>query len=231
MSWNVLIVDDHPIFRQGLSMMIASHPNMEVIAEADDQQEATLKFLEHKPDIVIVDLKLQRGSGLELIKQLRSQSADTKLLVLSMHDDRLFGELAMASGADGYVNKEEAPNTLITALQTIMAGKKYLSNTLIDYLTTNTVANQTTSHKTNQKKPLADLSGCSLPDALLSQRELQVFAKIAEGLSSKAIAESLHISPKTVDTHKEHIKRKLNICDNIKLIQKAVAWALQSSAV
>jgi DNA-binding NarL/FixJ family response regulator len=211
----ILIVDDHPIFREGLKSLLNNEKDLKFCCEASSSEEA-LKQLRNCPcDLVTMDLSLSGGSGLQLIKQFRSYSKSIKILVASMHDETLFAERCIRAGATGYINKEEAPQYIINAIRVVLSGKLYLSDAMKEHLAQrNFLRGENTSH---------------LPEEALSNREMEVFMLIGEGKSSHRIACQLNISSKTVDTHKEHIKKKLGIGDKAELIKKAVSWTMRDS--
>lgn len=215
MQCHILIVDDHPIFREGLKSLLDNEDDLKFCCEASNSEEA-IKQLRNCPcDLVTMDLSLAGGSGLQLIKQFRSYNKTIKILVASMHDETMFAERCIRAGANGYINKEEAPQKIIHAIRVVMSGKYYLSNNLKEYL-----AQRNFMGGENASRP---------PEEVLSNREIEVFMLIAEGKNSHKIASQLNISSKTVDTHKEHIKKKLAIDDKVELIKKAVAWSMNES--
>lgn len=210
----VIIVDDHPVFRAGLNALLKSDSRLAVVGEAAGYLEARDLFLRTKPDVIIVDLSLNEGSGMQLIKAIRNESRKPKILVASMHDDRLYAERVLRLGANGYINKAQAADKILEAIQTILEGSVYLSSEV--------------SAQILQRQ----LQGAPIemdPVELLSTRELEVFYRIGQGMSTRKIASQLSVSPKTVDSHREHIKRKLGIEDGNALMQRAVAWVLEEA--
>jgi DNA-binding NarL/FixJ family response regulator len=197
MAHKILIVDDHPLFRRGLESLIHQEKELQVCGEAASIAEAMKLFQEQHPDIVVADLTLSSGNGLRLIKQIRAHSKTTRILVSSMHDEKLFAERCMRAGANGYVNKEEAASRIIGAIRTILKGSFYLSPAMSSYLAERQL--QGTSSKNTS------------PEENLSNREMEVFILMGKGNTKQNIANELHVSGKTIDTHKEHIKRKLGI--------------------
>lgn len=209
----VLIVDDHPLFRSGLAGLIDDDGGYEVVGEASSIGEAVTKFKRLKPQLITLDLNLSDGNGLSLIKRLRALDNKVSILVVSMHDELLFGERALQAGANGYVSKEQAINDLIKALHEIQRSGSYVSDRL------SKIMSDVPPDTTRAKEPVK-------PEACLSDRELEVFSLIAQGLNSKKIAGKLCISSKTVDSHREHIKQKFGLTDNTALLQKAIVWNL-----
>lgn len=211
----ILIVDDHEVVRYGLEQMIAREPDFEVCAGAADADEGIRLTRELSPDVVIVDISLKGRNGIDLIKELRAWDPKIKILVLSMHDERLFAKRALAAGAMGYVNKVEAMTSAIEAIRRILEGKVYLSDTMTESLL-------------DQARGGQKIAAGSVDD--LSDRELEVFMLLGEGLKTGAIAKRLHLSHKTVGTHCEHIKSKLDLASNVELIRQAVEWRVQNQA-
>jgi DNA-binding NarL/FixJ family response regulator len=212
MPINILIIDDHPLVRQGLTGLLSSEPDFHVCGEAASLAEARQALASATPDVVIVDLTLKDGNGIELIKDLKSQSPPIKTLALSMHDELMFAERVLRAGGMGYVSKEEASHTIVQAVRTVSAGKLYLSPRM-------------TEQVMNRAFSGADLSRSPLER--LSDREMEVFELIGQGLTVRAIASRLQLSPKTIETHREHIKEKLSLANATELTKHAVQWVLQ----
>jgi len=211
----VLLVDDHALVRRGLADLVGDEPDLEVCGEAADAAEALARVAELCPDVVVVDLSLKTGHGLDLIKRLRARDDGPKVLVLSMHDEALFAERALRAGALGYVNKQEAPAKVVEALRQVLAGKVYLSGTMTERLLKRAAGGAET--------------GGRLPSETLSDRELTVFDMIGQGLATREIAERLHLSIKTVETYREHIKAKLGLKNSAELGRHAAQWVLENS--
>ena len=212
----VLLVDDHPVVRHGLRGLINSSGDMEVVGDASSSTEALQALDTANPDLVVVDLSLDEGSGIELIKQIKSRKPAIKMLVHSMHDERLFAERALRAGAMGYLNKQDSAEQIVDALRQIMRGRVYLSTAM---------ANLVLNRVVRGKEEEADAS----PVSRLSDRELEVFTLMGRGLTTRQIAKKLHLSPKTIETHREHIKDKLNISNNNQLVRHSVQWVLEQS--
>ncbi|NIR44266.1 MAG: response regulator transcription factor [Gemmatimonadetes bacterium] len=212
----VLLVDDHALLRRGLAGLIEQEPDMEVCGEAEDAATALDKAKELEPSLAIVDLSLKDGSGLELIKQLSSQLPDIQLLVFSMHDEKIFAERALRAGARGYVNKEESADKVIEGIREVLAGRIFLSGKMADRIL----------HRLVDRDAVLERS----PVASLSDRELEVLELIGKGLTTRQIAEQLHLSRKTIDTYRDHLKRKLQLSTANELVRYAVAWTLGQEA-
>lgn len=208
----ILIVDDHPLVREGLSARIALQPDMEVCGEAADIDEALALLDATKPALMIVDLTLKRGHGLTLIKQAAHRSPDTKMLVLSARDEWLLAERALRAGAQGYVNKQEAQERVIDAMRTVLQGKRYLSDETAQRLVGQTVGAKSAAGGVDS----------------LSDRELEIFELIGQGASTRAIAEQLQLSIHTIETHRENIRTKLHLSTGPELVRHAVQWALET---
>ena len=210
---SVLIVDDHPIVRRGLADMIACQPDLEVCGEAADVAEAMRQVDLSHPDVVIVDLSLRGGHGIELIEQIRARDDHTRMLVSSMHDETLFAERALRAGAMGYITKQEPTENLLEAIRQVLRGEVYLSPRMTGRLL----------------RGLRD--GASIqqdPIRSLSNRELQVFEMIGQGMTTQQIARTLGLSPKTIETHREKLKDKLSLRNSAELNRRAVQWVLES---
>jgi DNA-binding NarL/FixJ family response regulator len=205
----VLIVDDHPIVRQGLRRMIEPEPDLVVCGEVQTEREARTAIRALSPDVVIVDISLAQGDGLELVRDVHAQQPDLPMLVLSMHDELIYAERLLAAGASGYIMKQAASDQLLIALRQVLAGGTYLSESLAGNL---------------GRTEGAGISGGSDPIDRLSNRELQVLSLIGRGMSSREAAEALGLSVKTVETHRQSLKRKLNLATNAQLLQYAINW-------
>jgi DNA-binding NarL/FixJ family response regulator len=208
----VLIVDDHPIVRQGLRLMINEEPDLEVVGEAQSEREARIAIRELEPDVVIVDISLAQGDGLELVRDVHAHHAGLPMLVLSMHDELIYAERLIAAGASGYIMKQAASDQLLVALRRVLAGGTYLSESLAENL-----------ERTRRVGPNAGMATVD-PVKRLSNRELQVLSLIGRGQSSREAAEGLGLSVKTVETHRQSLKRKLNLATNAQLLQYAINW-------
>ncbi len=211
----IMIVDDHPIVRQGLRMIIERRQGFSVTAEASSANEAIRIIADRNPDIVIADISLEGNvNGIDLVKAIKERFPGVATLVLSMYDESLYAERAIRAGARGYVMKKEADETIITAIETVMAGELYLSER---------------SAKNIVGKLLATKDGSELlPENALSDRELEIFIMIGDGIPAREIACSLGISVNTVETHRRHIKEKLRFADLNELVKSAVQWNVRN---
>jgi DNA-binding NarL/FixJ family response regulator len=208
---SILIVDDHPIVRQGLENLLSQEKSMEVCAQAEDAYKAMKAIRELKPDIIVVDISLQDKSGLELIKDIHVQYPDMPILALSMHDENLYAERVLRAGAKGYVMKQQAAEKVIDAIKSIMNGQIYVSEKIAAKMMRKLVGVK------------SDM-GLSMTDRL-SDRELEVFLLIGKGYGTRQISEKLHLSIKTIESYRAHIKEKLNLADATELLQYAIQWA------
>lgn len=210
----ILIVDDHPLVRTGFAQLIGDCPDLEVCGEAGDMAEALRQIDSIHPDLAIIDLSLAGGSGLDLIERIKSRNKDILMLVASMHDETLYAERVLSAGARGYINKQEAQDSIIRAIRQVLSGKVYLSQKMTDRLLSGMV------DANNETRDIDSLSN----------RELQVFELIGEGVSTSQIAEQLNISVKTIETHQSHIKKKLGLGSAHELTQRAIRWAMDQQS-
>jgi DNA-binding NarL/FixJ family response regulator len=206
----ILIVDDHPMFRRGLASLIESEPDLAVCGQAGSSEGALQAAQQSQPDLLIVDLALGESDGLDLVKELKRRHPGIPALVLSMHDESVYAERSLRAGARGYVTKQQLDETVLVAIRRLLAGETYMSGTLEERLAARYVAGRT----------LATDS----PLEVLSDRELQVFRLIGQGRSTRQIAEMLHLSIKTIETHREHIKQKLMVASATELAHRATHW-------
>lgn len=211
----VLIVDDHPAIREALAIRIAGEADLEVCGEAAGVAEALQLAADTHPDVAIIDLSLKSGSGLDLIKRLRDKHDDLQMLVWSMHSEDLYAERALRAGARGYINKEHATGRIIEAIRQVLNGKVYLSPAMTEKL----LERQVGSSKRD--------SGLA-PISTLSDRELDVFRLIGQGVKTAEIASRLHLSVKTVETYRDRIRQKLNLKDGSALTHRATQWILEN---
>jgi DNA-binding NarL/FixJ family response regulator len=213
----ILIVDDHPITRQGLKALITQHPEFEVCGEADSAPQAVDLLGKLKPDLVIVDITLKTTNGIELIKNLRAQSPQLRILVVSMHDENLYAERALRAGAQGYVMKQEASDQIIPAIEKILKGDLHLSAAVKDKILHRFVNN-------GGEKAVSAIE-------TLSDREMEVFQLIGNGHSTRQIATRLNLSTKTIDSYREHLKIKLSLTTGSDLVQHAIQWVKSEGLV
>jgi DNA-binding NarL/FixJ family response regulator len=207
----VLIVDDHPIVRQGLAQLINQESDLAVCGQAEDAHEAIQAIRQLDPDLVIVDISLKDTSGVELIKDLKVQYPDLPILTLSMHDEAVYGERALRAGAKGYIMKQEATEKVVTAIRRVLAGEVYVSDGMAAMMVSKLVGGGT-----------GRAVGSSVDS--LSDRELEVFRMIGEGFNTREMAERLHLSVKTIETYRAHIKEKLALQDASELLRTAIQW-------
>lgn len=212
----ILVVDDHALVRLGLSQLISYEPDMEVCGDACDTTEALQKVKTLQPHLVILDISLQRGNGIELTKTLKARHPDVKVLISSMHDESLFAERALCAGAVGYINKQEATEKVVEAIRQVLDGQIYLSTEMTSHL-----LHRLGNHREKR------LERTSVE--LLSDRECEVFELIGRGIPTRAIAKQLHLSVKTIETHREHIKEKLGLANGTELTRHAVQWVLENN--
>ena len=208
----ILIVDDHPIVRRGLKELVADQPDLEVCGEAADEPEAVRQLEETRPDVVVVDLSLPSGHGLDLIRKIRLFDERIKILVSTMHDESLFAERTLRAGAAGYINKQEAPEKIIDALRQVLRGEVYLSSPIASRLLFRLRGDQTA---------VGD------PVERLTDRELEVFEMIGHGLPTQKIAKKLGLSQETIEAHREQIKVKLNLNNGAEMTRYATQWVLE----
>ena len=210
----ILIVDDHPLVRAGLAQLIGDCPDLEVCAEAADMAEALKQIDNTNPDLAIIDLSLAGGSGLDLIEHIKSRNRNILMLVASMHDEMLYAERVLAAGARGYINKQEAQESIIRAIRQVLSGKVYLSEAMTERMLSGMV------DAGPEKRDIDSLSN----------RELQVFELIGQGVPSGQIASQLNLSIKTIETHQAHIKRKLGLGSAHELNQRAIRWTMDQES-
>jgi DNA-binding NarL/FixJ family response regulator len=206
----ILLVDDHPIVRDGLAERINREADLNVCGEAEDRFEAIEAIEKHKPDLVIVDIALKTSNGIELIKDIHSRWPKLSMLVVSMHDEALYAERALRAGARGYLTKQEATHSILTGIRRILDGEIYMNQK-----TASMVLGRLATNRGKAADSVVDL---------LAEREMQVFELIGSGLSTRHIAERLHIDVKTVETYRARIKEKLSLKDSSDLLQMAIKW-------
>jgi DNA-binding NarL/FixJ family response regulator len=209
----ILVVDDHPIVRERLAELINQEPDLHVCGEAEDSREAIKAVESLQPDLAIVDITLKDTYGIELIKQLKETHPKLPMLVLSMHDESLYGERALRAGAKGYLTKQEATKKVITAIRTILAGEIFVSEKMASTILRKVAGS-------------ASPEGAS-PTDVLTDRELEIFQLLGQGLGVKEIAENLFISVKTVEAHREHIKQKMNFKSSTELLRFAIQFTMK----
>jgi DNA-binding NarL/FixJ family response regulator len=207
----IMIVDDHPMMRDGLSMRISAQTDLEVCGEAAAEDEAMELFKQVCPDLVIIDISLKSGDGIELIKRIKARNSTVKILVVSAFQESLYAERAMRAGALGYLNKQESNEKVIEAIRSVIVGKRYVSCDLTQRLV---------------GQALGKLSENQDPVDQLTDRELEVFRLIGAGLTTSSIANQLFLSTHTIDTHREKIKHKLGAKNGAELNRMAIIWTM-----
>jgi DNA-binding NarL/FixJ family response regulator len=204
----VFVVDDHPLLRQGLALLINREQDLAVCGEAEEALAAMRAIAVKRPDILIADISLNGPDGLDLLKNLRTLYPDLPVLVLSMHDESIYAERALRARANGYIMKHEATEKVLVAVRRILGGEIYLSDRIANKLLNRYISGSAT----NMSSRLS----------VLSDRELEVFRLIGEGRSARQIAEKLHLSIKTIETYQAHIKDKLSLRSGRELVQHAI---------
>ena len=211
----ILIVDDHPVVRRGMAGVLNAEEDLEISGEASNAAQAMDAVKQGKPDLVLLDLSLGDDSGLELIHDLKAMHEDLAILVVSIHDESLFAERVLKAGAKGYINKQMALDHIVNAVRRVLSGKIYLSPDM---------ANRMLSQVANGVKP-----GEESPLERLSDREMEVYRMLGEGKGTREIAKRLHLSMKTIETYREHIKDKLNLKDSNEMVCHAARWVAEQS--
>ena len=206
----VFLVDDHPLVREWLTTLINQQFDLTVCGEAGDAPRALEVITDTEPDVAIVDLTLSSGSGLELTKSIRKSSPNTAIVVLTMHDESLYAERALRAGARGYVMKRDTTKKILSAIRRVLEGKLYVSDEFAASMTARFIDGSATAGASPMKQ--------------LSDRELEVFRMLGEGRETWAIAETLHISAKTVQVYYARIKEKLGYENATELLREAVRW-------
>jgi DNA-binding NarL/FixJ family response regulator len=213
-AW-ILIVDDHEVLRDGMRLMIEHQPDLAVCGEASDETTAIRQFRSLRPDLVVVDLSLRAGNGIELIKRIKAIEPGARVVVYSMHDERIYAERALRAGAMAYVTKQKPAHDMLKAIRRVLAGKMHFSDEMMQRLLERAAGQESLTPST--------------PVESLSDRELEVFEMIGRGLTTKAIAEQLHLSPRTVDTYRERLKNKLGLANAAELHHRAAQWAIKGA--
>ncbi len=206
----ILLVDDHPLVVTGLAQIINSQNDLVTCGEASSPAETLTAVATHKPDLVVLDLRLKSGDGLELIKTLKAQYSTLRILVLSQFDEGLYAERVLRAGAQGYLMKDQATGELLGAIRAVLRGEVYLNRTMANRLLQKTFASQPLPRAARVEK--------------LTDRELQVLLLLGTGMSTRKIAAQLNLSIKTVETYREHLKRKLDLPGATELIHFATHW-------
>ena len=213
----ILVVDDHPIVRQGLALLINREPDLVVCGEAEEAMGALHVLASARPDVLIVDISLNGPDGLDLLKTIRTTHPTLPVLILSMHDESIYAERALRAGANGYIMKQEATEKVLVAVRRILSGEIYVSDRIAGKM----LKHYITGSGTLRSSSIADLS----------DRELEVFRLIGEGHGTRQIAEELHLSIKTVESYQAHIKEKLSLRSSRELMQHAIQWNMNEKIV
>ncbi len=208
---NIYLVDDHPLVREWLTNLINQQPDLVVCGESADAPHALQEITATKPDVAIVDISLRQGSGIELIKNLKAVQPDVAVMVLSMHDERLYAERALRAGARGYIMKSETAKRVIMAVRQVLAGKIYMSEGLAAVFAEKFVDGRSACRRLRWRMQLSD-------------RELEVFQLLGKGYETRQVAEMMKVSMKTVQAHCAHIKEKLKLTNAAELLREAVRW-------
>ena len=207
---NILIVDDHPIFRMGMQELLNQEDDFSVCAVAEDIAGARKAIREYQPDLAIIDISLSEENGLDLVKEIAAGSTNLPVLVLSLHDESVWAERAIRAGARGYVMKKEASESVISAIRNILAGKIHVSTDMMAHLLDKFHGNP---------------EGTGAPTVdVLTDRELEVFRLIGSGLATREIADRMNLGIKTIGTYRDRIKQKLCIKNAAELTRRAVLW-------
>jgi two-component system invasion response regulator UvrY len=195
----VMLVDDHAVVRMGFKMLLETSGDIKVIAEAENGEEAIKSYMEHKPDVVVMDITMPGMGGMEAIDRILAKESSAKILVLSAHEDSVHPKRVLNAGAMGYLTKRSAAEELVKAIHSVAKGKKYIEASVA------------------QQMAIQQLSGEQSPVDVLSEREFEVFMSLAKGKSTNDIAETLYLSPRTVGTHLYNIKQKLNASNSAEI--------------
>lgn len=206
----ILIVDDHPLVRKGIRSLLEQEADFEVAGEASSRAEVLETIRKKLPTLILLDISLQGSDGIEVTKAIRSEFEQVPILIVSMHDESLYAERALRAGANGYIMKQEMAENVIKAIRQVLQGKIYVSD------------NMRQKVLRDLTQPHADIK--TTPMERLSDRELEVFRLIGEGRGTREIAETLHLSIKTIETYRAHIKEKLSIKSAAELARSAVNW-------
>ena len=207
-KFSVMLVEDHPMFRDQLAQLINKEPGMNVCGETDNIRDAFNLIETHQPDVVIVDLTLKGPSGIELIKNLKANEINVPVLVLSMHDEALYAERVLKAGARGYITKNEASKEVMTALCAVLRGEIYLPARIASRILESVAIGRKGENGIGQ----------------LTDRELEVFELIGHGRTTREISNCLHLGVSTVDTYRARIKTKLNLENSSQLYHEAIRW-------
>lgn len=212
--FRIVVVDDHPVVREGLRALLSCEADFLVCGDAGTNADALNLIRAEAPDAVIVDVLLDHESGLDLIRDIKTLNPRVRVLAHSMHDDQNYAERALAAGAQGYINKREVPHKIIAALRMVLSGEVYLSERMKQHILQRSIAGNAPRQKT--------------PIESLTNRELEIFRLIGKGLTTSEISDSLNLSTKTVETHRQNIRRHLQLDNTNKLAREATQWVLEN---
>ena len=206
----IFIVEDHPIFKDGISQLINKEEDMIVIGGCENANECLKYIKDDQPDLIIVDITLKNSCGIELTKEIKKNYPNIPVLILSMHEELIFADRVLKAGAKGYMTKREATSKVIDAIRKVLKGKIYICDTMIDHFLERSIT--------------GGQNFTSSPVERLSEREFEVFNLIGKGMTNRAIAEVLSVSTNTISTYRERIKEKLNLQNNTELNRYAIQW-------
>jgi len=213
--WRTLLVDDHQLYRVGLRALLENEPEIRIVGEAEHENEAYDQFVATDPDFVTVDISLASGQGLSLVSRIKALKPSAVVLVLSMYDDRVYAERALAAGAAGYVCKQSTNKEIIEGVQTVLSGEVYVRDEILQRMLAQKVG----------KNPTA----MGAESELLSDRELEVFTLIGQGRTTHEIAAELSLAVSTIETYRERLKSKLKLASGSELTKHAILWVMQNT--
>jgi DNA-binding NarL/FixJ family response regulator len=214
----IVLIDDHPLVRQGLAQLINLRPGLAVVGEADTAADGLDVVRKETPDLVIMDMSLPKSDGLELLKQIKSEFPRLPMLVISMHDERLYAERVLRAGARGYLMKKEPSEKVFVAIDLVLRGEIFVSDR---------VKQDMLEYSATGRRPFQE-GGSPLDH--LSDRELQVFQLLGNGIPTREIAQQLHLSVKTIECYRENLKVKMNLRSGAELVQRAIQWSKSQAA-
>ncbi len=208
----IFLVDDHPLVRDGLALLLGSERDLQICGTAADSQSTLKQLAKLQPDLMVIDLTLQDGLAFDLIKTIKERYPRIRMLVVSAFEERLYAERALRCGAQGYVNKRECEATIVQAIRTVLSGQRHVSDEVLQRL-----VNQALD---GVQADTGDVA------SQLTERELEIFRLIGQGMTTGDIAQQLHLSPHTVDSHREKMRHKLGVKNGHELRQHAMRWVI-----
>lgn len=211
---SILLVEDHPVMRDGMVAQISNEPDLAICGEAEEANEALRLVQQLHPDLVIVDISLKSGHGIDLVRRIHESDPRQRMLVNSMYDETVYAERALQAGAMGYLSKQSARGTLVPAIRTLLSGRTYLSPEMTERILKSRIGGKVEVGKS--------------PIESLSNRELEVLTLIGQGKTTGAIAKQLHLSVHTIDTYREKLKIKLHLANSAELNRFAAQWVLET---